>query len=366
MTHPHDWDDELEDGDLADDENDGLAVSRYTGELVDDEDDERESRGEKPSLETTMSILKSADITDARLYYGLSDLSIDEVRQLKPMWEALPDEARRRLTRELVELSEANFDLTYNALGRLALLDDDAEVRAAAIEVLWEDDTPDLMNQLVEMSHGDEAPVVRAAALSALGRFILLGELEEFPETEAVKAQDAAISALSNPDEEVEVRRRALEAIANCSHEIVDSAIEEAYESHERLMNISAVFAMGRTCDEKWSEQVMRELDSADPEMRYEAARAAGELMLIDAVPALSRMAFENDRELQDTAIWALGEIGGKEASRVLNTLAENARQDGDDDLVEAIEDAIANASLGMRDLYMMNFEDEDESPPKY
>jgi HEAT repeat protein len=214
------------------------------------------------------------------------------------------------------------------------------------------------MMRLIDVAQWDEDRNVRAAATSALGRFILQGELGEFPEYEAVKAQDTAIAILNNNDEEVEVRRRALEAIANSSHEIVEGAIKEAYEGHEHMMRVSAIFAMGRSCDEQWSEEVMHELDSADAEMRYEAARAAGELMLLDAVPALTRMVFENDRELQDTAIWSLGEIGGKEATRVLTTLIVAAREADDEDLIEAIEDALASASLGGSDLYLMRMGD--------
>jgi HEAT repeat protein len=80
--------------------------------------------------------------------------------------------------------------------------------------------------------------------------------------------------------------------------------------------------------------------------MRYEAARAAGELELISAVPLLVRLAAREDPEIQDVAIWSLGEIGSREALRVLERLAERAYESGNALLIEAIDDAIANASL--------------------
>jgi hypothetical protein len=80
--------------------------------------------------------------------------------------------------------------------------------------------------------------------------------------------------------------------------------------------------------------------------MRYEAARASGELEIAEAVPQLGRLSRENDREIQNVAIWSLGEIGGTQAMRLLSVLAEEAEEAEDDDLIEIIEDAIGSASL--------------------
>jgi HEAT repeat protein len=112
-------------------------------------------------------------------------------------------------------------------------------------------------------------------------------------------------------------------------------------------MQVSALFAMGRSCDdERWSSIILREIESADAEKRYEAARAAGELEIAQAVPLLARLTESNDREIKEIAIWSLGEIGGKKALKVLNRLADEADEAEDDNLLQAVEDAIGNASL--------------------
>jgi HEAT repeat protein len=80
--------------------------------------------------------------------------------------------------------------------------------------------------------------------------------------------------------------------------------------------------------------------------MRYEAARAAGELEIEEAVPLLGRLILDDDREILEVVTWSLGEIGGKEAVRILEAMAETAEETDDDVLMEAIEDAIGNASL--------------------
>jgi HEAT repeat protein len=260
-------------------------------------------------------------------------------------------DTRQTLLGEFAEASELNFDLDYRELGLWALNDRDAAVRAAAIEVLWEDESIDFMGRLIELAQWDEAGVVRAAAASALGRFILLGEYGEVSEKDAVRAQDMVISLLTDADEDVDVRRRALEAISNCGHEIVQEAIEEAYASSEPQMKASAIYAMGRAYDDKWHDTVLREITSPDPEFRYEAARAAGELELDEAIPSLGRLALDDDREIKEVAIWSLGEIGGREALRILSALAQDAEEAEDEHLLEAVEDAIGSASLAGDDI---------------
>ena len=46
-----------------------------------------------------------------------------------------------------------------------------------------------------------------------------------------------------------------------------------------------------------------------------------------------------------------LGEIGGDQAMKILTVVAEAAEEVADTDLIEAIEEAISNASLPGKDL---------------
>jgi HEAT repeat protein len=325
-----------------------------------DEVTQDDNRPEKPDLATTLETLQTSEerIASPTLYYGLSGLTPAEVQRVGEKWDSIDPEKRYTLLMELAEASELNFEFDYRELGLFALNDSDANVREAAVELLWEDESLELMSRLIDIAQWDEAAPVRAAAASALGRFILLGEYDEISEKEASRAQDAAISILTNTDEEVDVRRRALEAIANCGHEIVTEAVQEAYDSSEQKMRVSSIFAMGRSYDPKWRETVLREISSADPEMRYEAARAAGELEIKEAVPYLGRMAVNDEREIQEVAVWSLGELGGREALRILSALSQDAEDAGDESLLEAIEDAIGSASIAGNDLDF----DNDES----
>jgi HEAT repeat protein len=300
-------------------------------------------------LAATLEALKASkdnELPTANIFYGLSGLTLNQLEQVKPVWETLSPNYRQKILQRMTDLSEANFEMDYHTIGFDCLSDKDAGVRQAAIDLLWEDESLEFMARLIDMAQWDEASSVRATAASELGRFILLGELGDLPESETIRAQDVVVGLWDDQDEDIEVRRRALEAISNCSNAIVPEAIQEAYASNQQPLRVSALYAMGRSYDERWSDIVLREIHNSDSEIRFEAARASGELELAPAVPALARLAEDHEDEIRDVSIWSLGEIGSREAVRVLERLAEQAYDAEDDTLLENIEDALANASL--------------------
>ena len=303
-------------------------------------------------IETVLVNLQDTDQPlAADTIYGLSDLNADDLKRLSAVWGGISLERRRSLIHRLIETAETNFDMDFGAVTRLALTDLDDEIRATAVEATWTDESPDMLRRLIALASGDIAETVRAAAVSALGQFILLGELGKFDTMLTRQAENVALKLYHDETESIDVRRRALEAIANCSREGVSEMIDESYEADDVRMRASALFAMGRSCDPKWAQVVLRELDSDDPEMRYEAARAAGELELHEAIPQLARLLDGDDREVMEMAVWSLGEIGGNQAQRLLDNLIEQAEEEGDDALVEAIQEAMEAASLAGEDL---------------
>ena len=283
----------------------------------------------------------------AALLYRLSDLAPVEMLALQAIWSEVPVERRRQLVSRLVETSEVSIDVDYREVARFTLQDDDPEVRRRSIEALWEDERPETMRALISHVEFDSDPDVRAEAAQALGRFVLAGEMGELPEQIANEAVDALLEILLHGDEHLEVHRRSLESIAYASRDEIASLIEEAMENVELKMRASAVFAMGRSADEQWTDAVLSALHSDEAEIVYEAARAAGELMLEDAVGDLIRLAAGDDTEIKMSAIWSLGEIGGHEARRALMELADS---NADDPILDAIEDAMNMAALSTGD----------------
>jgi HEAT repeat protein len=255
-------------------------------------------------------------------------------------------------------MAEADFTLSFGAIFRIAMEDEDAEVRKLAIEGLWEDEDVRLVPLLAQRLEEDESVSVRAAAAQSLGRFILLGELRKIRPKPRKVAYAALLQALQAPDEHTEVRRRALESLAYVCSEALVASIREAYGSSSEKLRISAVFAMGRSADTRWDQEVRQELLSTNPEMRYEAARACGELQLSEAVGMLEELAEDTDAEVQQAAIWALGQVGGDRAREIL----EHYCHVGDEALRSAAEAAIEEFEFLHGDLEDL-FADLTEEP---
>lgn len=294
----------------------------------------------------------------ARALYQFSDLNKADLAALETAWPQASPERRRSVIEDLSEIAEANFEVRFDLVFRLALEDEDAEVRATAVTGLWEEEEPDLIAPFLGLLQHDPAAKVRAAAASALGRFVYLGEVEEIPEKQLRRIEEALL-ATSNSQDELEVRRRALEALSFSGRPEVPPLIEQAYQSPEQKLRVSAVFAMGRSADPSWGEYVIAEIENDDPEIRFEAVRAAGELELRDAVAALTRRLDDEDTQIHEAAIWSLGQVGGPDARETLLNLLDETE---DDEEREYIEEALENLAFqdDMLNLPLLDLDEDD------
>jgi HEAT repeat protein len=267
----------------------------------------------------------------------LSDLTRDQMRLFRSVWAGLKAERRFEMMAELVEQAESNVHLNFCTVLRDCLRDTDSRVRKLAIEGLWEDRKPNLVSPLVSLLEGDPSTEVRAAVAISLSRFVLMGELGEISESAGAQAAVALRAAWFRPHEVNEVRRRALEGMAYTDEPDVQEFIRNAYYDEDEQMRQSAVFAMGRSGDRRWSKSVLTELGSPDAAMRFEAASAVGELALSGAVRPLVRLLDDSDSSVREAAALALGQIGGPQARRALQAVAAGK----DERLAQAAEDAL-------------------------
>ncbi|MCY3780953.1 MAG: HEAT repeat domain-containing protein [Chloroflexi bacterium] len=302
----------------------------------------------KPESNDVLAALSRADAESKRsisptLVYGLSDLAPKEWQKVHAAWRCLEAASKRRILRMLNESSEALFELNYRELGLNSLDDESAMVREAAIELLWTDESEDTMRQFIRLAAQDPSSSVRTCAIKALGRFILLGEFGDVSEELAKEAQQLALRLHTNSSESLETRRRALESLANSSHPLVPDLISKAYADGNHDLKISAIFAMGRSCSGVWQEILLQELESHDNEAVYEAVSACGHIQLEDSVVRIGELALSNDREIQLTAIWALGEIGGSRAFEILSRLEEVVE---DKETASILEEALDTAGF--------------------
>lgn len=299
-----------------------------------------------PNVEKVISGLQSENYPEA--LHSLTGLSVEDTAKVKPVWEDLALNIRQSLLETAVEMSEADNVLNYRNFGLMARNDSDPTIRAFAIQLFYKDEDLEILEILHEIAKVDKDVDVRATAVKGLGMFVLLGEYDKIPEGEILPVQETLAELWGNSHEAFEIRRSALESLANSQHAIVPNAIQIAYDSDDKLLNLSAIIAMGRTYDKQWRDIVLDELDNDDPEIRFEAVRASGELTLSDedAVMKLAQIIQEDDRAAKLMAIWALGEIGSQQAINVLDDLGHDSSDSDDEELISAIEEAYSNASF--------------------
>lgn len=255
----------------------------------------------------------------------------------------------------LADLEEGYRPFDKHALKLLPTLlqDPDAEVRAEAIACLWNDPDVRWIKVLMRMATDDPHVEVRAHAISALGRYVYEGEqarlddwvsrwADEITPQDYRRVTDFLFRIAHDPDEPLTVRRYAIEALAFRGDDpAVADLIEWAYHHPDRRMKVSALFAMARHGHERWDKYILAELHSHDPQIQFEAVRAAGELGITEATETLIALATRKGvrKPLRLLAIYALGETGDPRAYPVLEKLARARDRDVRDVAREALDE---------------------------
>jgi HEAT repeat protein len=297
-------------------------------------------RGETSrSLIDAIVAFRGEDLSPSRVT-RLSDLSRAEAKTLAEAWQSIPEPTRETLVRRFDELSEERVDIDFRRALRIALDDPSPVVRQLAIAGLWEDESADLLDRLEHLLSDDPSADVRAEAARGLERFSNKATIGDLSAEQSRHLREALLHAATDVKSPYGVRRRALESLGPYGSESdVSKAISEAYDSGDHGLQCSSIYAMGRSQQARWLPAVLTELETDDPELRYEAARAAGALGAVDALPLLLDAARDEDVEVRHAAIDAIGKIGGRGAVRALERLTEDAGE-ADLELIEStIED---------------------------
>jgi HEAT repeat protein len=291
-----------------------------------------------PSVEQTIAKLSNPDKQLLNSWLAdLSSLNSAELKLFEQAWETIEPKRRRQIMYRLVELAEDNFELDFDNIFKGRLKDEDAEVRSKAIEGLWESEEASLIDPLIDLLEQDSSEKVQAAAATALGKFALLAELEKLRPSHKSKICRTLLTVINDKSKPLEVKRRALEAAAPLTLPQMKKTIAEAYQSRNHQLRISALFAMGKSCNPSWLPILLKELASADAEIRYEAAGACGELGEEEAASYLTELVNDPDIDVRLVAIQALGKIGGPEAKGCL----EKCLSSSNEVIQEAAEQAL-------------------------
>ena len=293
------------------------------------------------------------------MIYFFSDISAENLDLLTEVWPEVWIERRRGLLEDMEHMAEADTLLYFDSVAIMCLDDDDPVARATAVRLLWQSHKETLVPKFLKLLNEDPEAIVRAAAATALGMFVYLGELEEIKASTYQIVLENLIKAHLDADETL-VRRRALEALGYAGHPEIPDFIRRAYDKNDEEWLQSALFAMGRSYDQQWVDMVLQMFDHPDSLVRYEAIRAAGELEAKAAREPLFDLLEEgtDDEDIYYAAIWALSKIGGEGVRSLIEDAIEEAEDMEDTSfLEEALENLEFTERVSQFDL--MSF-DED------
>ncbi len=269
---------------------------------------------------------------------NFSELDAIELERFTAAWPEIDGSKRHLIITEFAELAGDNVDLNFDAIYKIALGDEEPELRSAALRGLFEYEGRDLIGVLADVLRNDPDTEVRREAAVALGRYALAAELGNLAGDNAAKVREVLFESAEDLEEDEIVRGRAIEALGAMSGEETENLIESIYEEDSMWLKIGAVDAMGRNCNPAWIPLLAREMENAAPEMRHAAAFAAGEIGEEEAIAQLKRMAVADpDREVQLAAVHSLGKIGGAQAKVALKAILF----EGEEGLEEAVQEAM-------------------------
>ena len=286
-----------------------------------------------------------ADEAKALKYSSLiqvSGLSSEEVAEFKAGWTSVPEVRRNEVLDKLVGMCDDNLELEFSGVFKACLTDGDEGVREKAARGLWECGDRTVIRPLIALVRSDPSPKVRSAAATSLSKFATMAQQGNLSSRDADRIRDALMTVIGLEEEEVEVRRRAIEAAASLDLPEIDGIIREAHQSGDPGLHQSAIFAMGQTSNSQWVPAILSEMDHEDPAIRYEAAVALGRLGEESTFPHLVRLIRDNDLQVQLAGIAGLGSFGGPMVKRAL----QHCLKMEDEALVEVAQEALRDLDL--------------------
>jgi len=292
-----------------------------------------------------------------------SDMGKEDIEQLGKVWPRIPTLRKQTLMEDVKQLGTHNMLLSFIELGLLAIQDNDAKVRLDGVIILSEYEDHNLIPIFIKLLEQDTDIEVRSAATGALGKYIYFGEIEVIPKKSLDNIEERLL-AIAQTDPVPAVRRQALEALGYSSHPEVKDLIEDAYTSKEKEWIASAIFAMARSANKTWTPHVMEMLENIHPIIRSEAARAAGKLEIVDAVPILIQLLDDPDENTRHNCIWSLSQIPSEEVGEILNKAFENAEDEQDIDLIsDALYNLEFNQELPL--MLLLDLPEDDQDYPE-
>lgn len=291
----------------------------------------------------------------AKYLHNFSDIQPENLSSLKTTWPNISLSRKRSLLEDLENIAEKDTLVSFDNLAMSLLDDEDADIRTHAIHLLWECEEPGLVPIFLNILRSDPSITVSAAAASALGLFVYLGELDKV-HSSAFTSMMEGLTTAARAGKDNLIRRRALESLGFSSRPEVNDLITSAYYDPDPDWTISALIAMGRSNNQDWEKEVIAHLLHKNDDIRIEAIQAAGHLELENARQLLLEQLDEDeDPEIWHALLWSLSQIGGEgvreELEEFINSIDDPDEEDFLDEVMENLDLTEQMASFNLFDL---------------
>ena len=273
----------------------------------------------------------------------LSGLISEEIEEVRASWPKISSTRRFQIIGDIVEMAEESVELDFTPIFKIALTDDNEEVRERAVAGLWECEERSLISAFINLLRCDPSEKVRTAAAQALGKFAALAEDKKLLPQDGDRVRQALLEVVNDETQSLEVRRRSMEALSPFNDQEIKTLIRWAYEHPSPKLRESALYAMGHNADPEWLPTIVKEMSSNSPSIRYEAASACGGLGEEAAIPYLIPLVRDEDLQVRLSAISSLGAIGGSVAKKVLIQCLRSPDEAVQDTARQALEAAEYN-----------------------
>lgn len=216
----------------------------------------------------------------------------------------------------------------------------------------------ELADELLSIAlSGEEPAALRETSVISLGPCLEQVYIDEFDDPDEApvseetfkRIQETLRTLYADAEAPESVRRRTLEASVRAAQDWHPNAIRAAYASGEKSWRLTAVFCMRFV--RGFNEQILESLESEDPDIHYEAVRAAGNWELQAAWSHIAALLTNEgtEKSLLLAAIEAVVCICPEEAGALLIEHLDSP----DDDIAEAATEAITLAKqISERDDY--------------
>ena len=195
---------------------------------------------------------------------------------------------------------------------------------------------------------GDEPEKLRGQAAISLGPVLEYADMHGFEEADDIpiaertfhRIQESLRKLYMDAGVPKDVRRQILEGSVRAPQDWHREAVRAAYGSDDEAWRLTAVFCMRFV--RGFDEQILEALDSTNPDIHYEAVRAAGARGVDAAWPHIAALVTSGgtDKPLLLAAIEAVASIRPREAAEILDDLTDS----DDEDIVEAVSEAMTMA----------------------